>query len=62
MRAIEERGHQPHQPDALIGYGVPDARLADSRLANKIGVKPATEALKLKMYPNPVNDQITIDN
>ena len=60
MRAIEESGHQADQPDTLIGHGVPDARVADSLLANMTGKGNSLSQVNMKVYPNPAKNHLNI--
>ncbi len=59
--AIEMSAHQYDSPDSILGYGIPDFRMAWLYLVNQ----SATTNLVKKhwtVYPNPVRDFLVIQN
>ncbi len=61
MRAIEKSGHQADEPDTLMGYGVPNARVADSLLSNSTGKIERSSKVSFKAFPNPAKDYLSIE-
>ena len=68
MQLIREAGHQYAAPDTTMGYGIPDFY----RIFVENYVEDTTDTTgiatmqtirnELKIYPNPVSDQFTIEN
>lgn len=58
-RALEQSAHLYANPDSLLGYGIPDLKLANKILQTSIVEKWAGDATWL-VYPNPANDYIVI--
>ena len=56
IEAIKATASQASQPDSLLGYGIPDYSLALQILS----VHSDVVAKSLIIYPNPVNDHVTI--
>ncbi len=57
--AIEMSASQYNTPDSLVGYGIPDMKLA----AELLGYQSAEEFVvnvSYKLFPNPVKDRLTI--
>lgn len=58
MQLVRESASQFNTPDFFLGYGIPDLSLA---LAEGLSVSEfQNENIKLKVYPNPVKNQLTI--
>lgn len=57
--AIEQSANLYNHPDSLLGYGIPDMKLADQILKTSLLVRWDNEGDWL-VYPNPVNDYIVI--
>ncbi|MGM0621153.1 MAG: S8 family serine peptidase [Bacteroidota bacterium] len=57
--AIEQSAHLFHNPDSLLGYGIPDMKMADQIL--KISVLEQLETYgDWLVYPNPMNDYLVL--
>lgn len=58
MQLVRESASQYNAPDFFLGYGIPDLSLA---LAQGLSVSEfQNENLSLKIYPNPVSNQLTV--
>jgi subtilisin family serine protease len=57
--AIEQSAHLYLSPDSLLGYGIPDMKIADKILKNTVLQKWNTNAEWL-VYPNPAFDYIVL--
>ncbi len=57
--AIEQSAHLYSNPDSLLGYGIPDMKIADKILKTTILEKRNTTA-KWLVYPNPAFDYIVL--
>lgn len=57
--AIRQSASQALSPDEFLGFGIPDFCVAHSILT-QAGLQEI-EALKLSVFPNPVNDMLTIN-
>ncbi len=57
--AIEQSGHLYLQPDTLLGYGIPDLKLADKILKSKLPDKWENNTTWLA-YTNPASDFIIL--
>jgi serine protease AprX len=57
--AIEQSAHLYSNPDTLMGYGIPDMKIADKILKNTVLEKWNTTAEWL-VYPNPASDYIVL--
>lgn len=57
--AIERAGSQYLVPDSLLGYGVPNMRSA-SAILDPLSVININSNSNWLVYPNPVNDRITV--
>ena len=62
IEAIKQSGHQASNPDTLIGYGVPSARIADSILAITYGMIEIKTHNDITIYPNPSSNYIFIES
>jgi subtilisin family serine protease len=61
IQSIKQSGHKAANPDNQLGWGVPNARIADSLLAIVTGVKePGVKQTELSVFPNPVTELVTI--
>lgn len=58
--AIEQSAHLYLQPDSLLGYGIPDMKLADSLLKEMV-VDPGEPDKLWVAYPNPVSDMLVLE-
>ncbi len=59
IKAIEASSSQYKNPDSLLGYGIPDFRIADLILKKD---NFPSDTLKLaNIYPNPFTDQVEIE-
>ncbi len=57
--AIEQSAHLFHNPDSLLGYGIPDMKMADQIL--KISVLEQLETFgNWLVYPNPMTDYLVL--
>ena len=68
MQLIREAGHQYTMPDTLMGYGIPDFYrifvenyVEDTTDTTGIAAMPILRT-ELRIYPNPVEDRLTIKN
>ncbi|WP_276132520.1 S8 family peptidase [Polluticoccus soli] len=63
IEAIKKSAHQYATPDSLMGYGVPDARKADSILYERFLAVPQTVKSNtgFRVYPNPAKDEFIIE-
>lgn len=59
--AIEQSAHQYNQPDSLLGYGIPNMKIASELLSKNSIVSPKTD-LNWMVYPNPVQNKIVLQN
>lgn len=57
--ALEKSAHLYEKPDSLLGYGIPDLKIADRILKTAIVEKWANGANWL-VYPNPARDYIVL--
>ncbi len=57
--AIEQSGHLFNHPDSLLGYGVPDMRVADKILKMPLMEQWQNDGQWLA-YPNPVRDYLVL--
>jgi len=57
--AIEESAHLFSNPDSLLGYGIPDMKIADKILKSKLPDRYEDEGDWL-VYPNPVDDYLVL--
>jgi subtilisin family serine protease len=57
--AIEESAHLYTNPDSLVGYGIPDMKLADKILKSSLPERFENEGDWL-VYPNPVVDYLVL--
>jgi subtilisin family serine protease len=63
IEAVRKSGDRFNTPDARTGYGIPNMRLAYGMLEKERNIRKAKGILKsdrLRIYPNPMNDQFTI--
>ncbi len=63
ITAIKLSAHQANNPDTLVGYGVPNARVADSILTNFTSYNLAHDTVdnnKYIIYPNPFSEDFHI--
>jgi serine protease AprX len=60
INAIKQSGNHAANPDTLTGYGVPNARIADSILNLTYGVSEILSQQCLTIYPNPSQKYISI--
>jgi len=60
IEAIKQSGHQADNPDTLIGFGVPNARIADSILAITYSIHEITTQFEPLIYPNPTTGKIKV--
>jgi subtilisin family serine protease len=58
-RALEQSAHLYVNPDSLLGYGIPDLKLADKILKTSILKQWADDATWL-VYPNPASNYIVL--
>lgn len=56
IELIKASGSQASQPDSLLGWGIPDYKLASSTLS----VSDQSKENSLLVYPNPVVDKLTL--
>jgi len=65
ISSIRQTAHLYPNPDTAIGYGVPNARIADSLLTildGPSGLDASSSADdRFRVYPNPFRDQVTIE-
>ncbi|MEZ5105064.1 MAG: S8 family serine peptidase [Draconibacterium sp.] len=59
-RAIEKSAHIYEKPDSLMGYGVPDFKLANQILKEIISKRDGSEK-KWLVYPNPANEYVILE-
>jgi hypothetical protein len=59
--AIEMSSHQYDTPDSILGYGIPDFKMAWLYLVNQSVTTNLTEK-RWVVYPNPVRDFLVIQN
>ena len=57
--AIEESAHLYNNPDSLLGYGIPDMKIADQILKTSLLERWEDEGAWL-VYPNPVTDYLVL--
>ncbi len=57
--AIEMSASQYNSPDSLVGYGIPDMKIAAELLGYQ-NAETISASANWKIYPNPVKDQISI--
>jgi serine protease AprX len=60
---VRKSSHRYTNPDTRTGYGIPNMRIAFDLLEKERSVKKAKAILKnerIKVYPNPFNDKITM--
>jgi len=57
--AIEQSAHLYDQPDTLMGYGIPDLKLADKIIKSNLPEKWDKNSIWLA-YPNPASDYIIL--
>jgi serine protease AprX len=57
--AIEQSAHLYLHPDTLLGYGIPDLRLADKIIKSRLPDKWENNSVWL-VYPNPASDFIVL--
>ena len=62
VNSVKQSGHQYNNPDSLLGYGIPNACVADSLMQLlEVGVDDFNiEKENFNIYPNPTNGSITI--
>ncbi|PCI94584.1 MAG: peptidase S8 [Flavobacteriales bacterium] len=63
INSVRESGHQYNTPDSLLGYGIPNACIADSLLELlEVGVDEYNfeEQSNFDIYPNPTSGFVTI--
>lgn len=60
-QALEQSAHLFNNPDSLLGYGIPDMKIADQILKTSLVQQFETQNNWL-VYPNPVNDVLFIQN
>ncbi len=62
IRSVQQSAHQFNSPDSLLGYGIPNACVADSILnLIQVGVNVQNnEEAYFNLYPNPTNGLVTI--
>lgn len=58
-RAIEQSAHLFDKPDSLVGYGIPDLKIADLILKNTF-VDKLKNGDTWQIYPNPAKDYIVL--
>lgn len=58
--AIEESAHLYANPDSLVGYGIPDMKLADKILKSSLPEKFDDDKGDWLIYPNPVVDYLVL--
>jgi serine protease AprX len=58
-KAIEQSAHLYQQPDTLMGYGIPDLKLADKIIKSNLPEKWDKNSIWLA-YPNPASDYIIL--
>jgi serine protease AprX len=58
-KAIEMSAHLFLTPDSLIGYGIPDFKLAD-RLIKETAIEPSRKQGTWGVYPNPASNYIVL--
>jgi serine protease AprX len=57
--AIEQSAHLYHNPDSLLGYGIPDLKIADRIMKSPLSLKVEKQSFWL-VYPNPVSDYMVL--
>ncbi len=60
--AIEKSAHLYTQPDSLMGYGIPDFKLAWQYLEDIVASRKGTNGKKWLVYPNPANEYVILEN
>ncbi len=63
IESIKRSAHQYQNPDSLIGYGVPNGRIADSLLTlldNSSAVYDLLASKNYLVYPNPTKNKFTV--
>jgi len=62
LTAIEQSANRAQNPDTLYGYGIPNARRADSILAQVTGMGqgPQIQQPELQVGPNPNNGSVQV--
>lgn len=60
-QAIEQSAHQYHSPDSLLGYGIPNMKIA-SELLSKQSVPYKEIESNWRVYPNPIQNKIVVQN
>lgn len=58
-QALEQSSHLYNKPDSLLGYGIPDMKLADQILKTSL-VEQYKSKKQWLVYPNPVSDYIVL--
>ena len=57
--ALQKSGDQYFSPDSLLGYGIPNMRIA-SLILDPLSVITVDSNSNWQVYPNPVSDRITV--
>lgn len=60
--AIEESAHQFLNPDSLLGYGIPDFKVASQILKSREIIIEELDDREWQVAPNPFNDQLVLQN
>lgn len=60
-KAIEKSGHLYAQPDSLLGYGIPNFKLAWEYLDEMVSARIKTNEKKWLVYPNPAENYVILE-
>lgn len=61
FNAIIQSSNRYNNPDSLYGYGIPNARIADSIL-NVMSLSVKDQGLNIEVYPNPIGNTLNISS
>jgi hypothetical protein len=59
--ALEQSAHLYGSPDSLLGYGIPDMKIAREILGSSL-VENISESLTWEVFPNPFSNQLYLKN
>ena len=60
--AIEESAHQYSMPDSLLGFGIPDFKLASELLQSRRVILGKAEDREWQLAPNPFKERLVLQN
>ena len=60
-KAIEKSGHLYVQPDSLLGYGIPNFKLAWEYLDEMVSARNKSDEKKWLVYPNPAENYVILE-